>query len=104
MKFLEAVKEIKQNNKRSKELVEQISKAGFRQERIYYSCGFFVEGGIIKFYIRNQDGCRVNLYYVTLKELIKDLKLLEKTIKEAELNPKKEEPKCKKLLHHKNVG
>ena len=96
MKLLEAVKEREENNKRSRELTEQISKANFRQDRNYYTCGFFVEDGIIKLYIKNNDGCRINLYYVTLKELIKDLKLIEKTIKETELNPKKEEPSCKK--------
>ena len=96
MKLLEAVKEKEENNKRSRELTEQISTASFRQARPFYTCGFFVEDEIIKLFIKNNDGCRVNLYYITLKELIKDLKLLEKTIKEAELNPKKEEPSCKK--------
>ncbi|KKM77288.1 hypothetical protein LCGC14_1371650 [marine sediment metagenome] len=96
MKLLEAIKQIEESNKKSRELNNLIAEASFSQDKTYYTYGFYVDNGTLKFYIRNKDGYRANFYYVTLKELIKDLKLLDKIIKEAELKKEKEESSCKK--------
>lgn len=96
MKLLEAIKQKEEHNNKAKELETLIAKASFRHCKPHYSYGFYVEDKILKFYIKNNDGYEVRLYHVSLKELIKDLKRLDKIIKEAELKKEKEANPCKK--------
>ncbi len=95
MKLLEAMKQINECREKTNELQAQISNARFNQKKEHYSYGFYIDNGTIKIYIANKHGYRATFYYSTIKEIIKDLKLLDKIIKEAELKKEKENTNSK---------
>ena len=85
----ESIQRIKELKTEMDCIQKQLEKFKLTIKKKFYEIGAFHEYGCPKFYISNQHGNKTVLYYTSLKDVIKDLKELDKKIKESKLEDSK---------------